>query len=1137
MQDINQNFADPVKKVRKKSAKETGRKGQCNRLKLRKRTRIINWNVQGKLSDPAQQEALMTELNIKEAKVACLQETRWNVQAEVKLKGLGRLINIPARAENVYRRYGMGFYISEDWEPRYMGVEYISDRIALIKFRVLEESNKPLILINVYGPTNRYTKVGDISEVEEFYEELARIIEEYKQKAAYLLVGGDFNSKIGQKREEDGEIMGKFTKGFRNVHGDYLAGLMKQTKLFLCNTAFKHRDHHIATWHGSHLTRQQDGTETRKGIHNQIDYMAILQRHKGMVTNSRSYQGVEFESDHSMVVTDIRLKAIYPISQRKAVKEKQRELSTLHRDPEIRTKYEDELKKNISKSDTNIAAAAEFLGESISADDKLYVLGASMKTAIEKSVPLAPKKVGGRVIYNQDPKLKAMSVWRKKLWKTYINSRSSDETKKATYMRRKVIFKEMKKRIKELNTERINRIAEELEANSARGGNRAMYEYARMLKKKVFIRFSIIDNEGFEQFNPANILPLLRDHYEAKFNQEGIETLEPWNGDPMPLEKPITEEEVQEAISKLNNNRSVGPDGIPTEWYKYGGAQVNKFLSIEFNKMFATNEKMRSLTEGILIPINKPNEPRIPAKTRPIVLFNTIRKIFCLVTKERALEKMEKYVSQNQHGYRPRRSTTELAWAAQWMKATVEKYKESYSVITTDMSEAFDRAYRDLLMQILERDVGLNKDELRMTRALLSGITLRIRVGGILGEEFETRKGVPQGDGLSPHLFIVYMEYISREYAKACIAKPRKFDIRLTYADDDNFYLHDARGQEGPCMEDCRCNKCQQYELLWKLPAIMQAANMKMNPGKTKFNKLERKDRRETSIAQVGSNVNSTRELKVRIANGLGALLGLTKIWLKGNPISQKTKIRLYTITVLPHLLYNIHATALTGAELEKLNTAQRRHLRKVLGIYWPNRLSVRATYRSSGTRAVSIDIIKRRWQFIGHILRNSDQAPAYKAMEIYYADRLPEDEESNRAKKRIQHQGRPFANLPQIINEEFKMLPRLTRIELTGGIAAGGISEITTIGHIRKLRAIAGDNTEAYGAKWKKLVKAIEDAAEREWIAKERKRLRAKRNKLRDRYDPPEQEEEQPEQELYPIFVKAINRANPNAGRGGRVR
>ena len=86
-------------------------------------------------------------------------------------------------------------------------------------------------------------------------------------------------------------------------------------------------------------------------------------------------------------------------------------------------------------------------------------------------------------------------------------------------------------------------------------------------------------------------------------------------------------------------------------------------------------------------------------------------------------------------------------------------------------------------------------------------------------------------------------------------------------------------------------------------------------------------------------------------------------------------------------------------------------------------------------------------------------------------------------------------------------------------------------------LGGIASDNTEAHGAKWKKLVKAIEDAAEREWHAKERRRLRAKRNKLRDRFDPPEQEEEQPEQELYPIFVKTTNRANPNARSGGRVR
>jgi hypothetical protein len=74
------------------------------------------------------------------------------------------------------------------------------------------------------------------------------------------------------------------------------------------------------------------------------------------------------------------------------------------------------------------------------------------------------------------------------------------------------------------------------------------------------------------------------------------------------------------------------------------------------------------------------------------------------------------------------------------MKAMVEKFKESYIVINTDMSEAFDRAKRERLLQTLQRKVYFNEDEVRMTRALLSGITLKIRVGGILGESFTTKK-------------------------------------------------------------------------------------------------------------------------------------------------------------------------------------------------------------------------------------------------------------------------------------------------------------------------------------------------------------------------------------------------------------
>ena len=84
------------------------------------------------------------------------------------------------------------------------------------------------------------------------------------------------------------------------------------------------------------------------------------------------------------------------------------------------------------------------------------------------------------------------------------------------------------------------------------------------------------------------------------------------------------------------------------------------------------------------------------------------------------------------------------------------------------MSAAFDTIDRATLLNILETII--EQDELRLVRFLLSNTCLNIRIGGTKKEKkFTSNIGTPQGDSLSPILFVVYLEnaddvdFIARE--------------------------------------------------------------------------------------------------------------------------------------------------------------------------------------------------------------------------------------------------------------------------------------------------------------------------------------------------------------------------------------
>ena len=90
----------------------------------------------------------------------------------------------------------------------------------------------------------------------------------------------------------------------------------------------------------------------------------------------------------------------------------------------------------------------------------------------------------------------------------------------------------------------------------------------RLLKKKQFQQFNLVDNEGIICSSPNEQLPLITNFYKTFYNQVGYGAVESWMGEARPLQEPNSPEKVTSALKKLNNGRATGRDKMSGEFLK-----------------------------------------------------------------------------------------------------------------------------------------------------------------------------------------------------------------------------------------------------------------------------------------------------------------------------------------------------------------------------------------------------------------------------------------------------------------------------------------------------------------------------------------------------------------------------------------
>ena len=100
----------------------------------------------------------------------------------------------------------------------------------------------------------------------------------------------------------------------------------------------------------------------------------------------------------------------------------------------------------------------------------------------------------------------------------------------------------------------------------------------------------------------------------------------------------------------------------------------------------------------------------------------------------------------------------------------------------------------------------------------------------------------------------------------------------------------------------------------------------------------------------------------------------LNNIW-KSSQYTSKTKLKIYNSCVLSTLLYGSECWRMTKHDADKLSAFHTTCLRKILRIFWPNRISNKDLLKRCHTEDLETLITRRRWRWIGHVLRMEPDA------------------------------------------------------------------------------------------------------------------------------------------------------------------
>jgi len=393
--------------------------------------------------------------------------------------------------------------------------------------------------------------------------------------------------------------------------------------------------------------------------------------------------------------------------------------------------------------------------------------------------------------------------------------------------------------------------------------------------------------------------------------------------------RPVTQYEVRRALLGVRRESATGPDGIPPFLVKEFADVISQNMSLIFNLSIQSMTFPDLWKRANVAAIWKGKGAKSdPSNYRPISVLPILARCFeKLVAKQMTIFcDSNESIPPEQFGFR-HSSSCEVALAAasnSWIKSVDEGCY--VGALLVDLSKAFDSVNHQQLVSELH-GVGYCQETMQWVRSYLSGRIQRVVQDSDISTWDGISRGVPQGSGLSPLFFNLYI----RDLPRAVSTESTQFADDLTTASADknletvtsNLEVSYNQIKEFCSARDLMVNASKTQFILFKPPT-------KKSPPDCHLLLDNCVIKPETAVKLLGFHLDQHFTLSVHIEKTVKRCQGLIGMLSRASTVLPEKLLRLaYEALIRTHLEYaGIMLLMASPTQLRKLDLIQKAAVR-----------------------------------------------------------------------------------------------------------------------------------------------------------------------------------------------------------------